>query len=69
MLRAARERIGKSQQAIADETKKTQGAVSGWENDAVPDSKLWPVIAEAYGIPLARIRRHFIRLLVKSSAA
>jgi transcriptional regulator with XRE-family HTH domain len=62
-LRAARERLGKTQADIAEAFGLTQAAVSHWENhESAPHPGLWQQIADEYGVPLKRITEHFLKV-------
>jgi transcriptional regulator with XRE-family HTH domain len=58
LLRAARDRVGKSQAEVAAELGVTQPTVSAWEaDDALPKSSRWQDIAIAYQIELDALTR------------
>lgn len=62
-LRAARDKLKKTQSDIADEFSITQAAVSHWEQlESAPHPELWQRIANAYGVSLRLITEHFLQV-------
>ncbi len=59
-LRAARERLEKTQRDIATELDVTQAAVSYWEAGATPRPELWGRIAKAYDVSEAELTKQFL---------
>lgn len=56
LLRAARERAGKTQGEVAAELGVSQPTVSGWENDDfTPSHRRWRAVARAYRIKVSAI--------------
>lgn len=63
LLREARDKLKKTQSDIADAFGITQAAVSHWEQlESAPHPELWQRIADAYGVSLRLITKHFLQV-------
>lgn len=64
----ARERLGKSQAAMAEGLAVSQVAVSGWERGCFPRADRLAKIARAYALPVDRVRALWMAGTIKAAA-